>query len=145
MSFNATNGNISSAPIYAAKGWRVIPIRPEGKIPLVNDWPGAATTDTRTIKRWWRKWPKANVGVACGPESGIFVLDVDLKNGKNGENSLKALERKHGKLPETREHRTPTGGRHLFFKCDNSVEVTNKASFAEGLDVRADRGLLAAA
>src|SRR4051794_1011694 len=67
-----------------------------------------ATTNRKRIKAWWAKWPRANIGIATGTRSGIFVLDID---GKVGEASLKALEEKYGHLPKT--VRVKTGrGRH---------------------------------
>ena len=56
-----------------------------------------ASTDATIIRDWWERWPAANVGIATGPESGVFVLDVD---GEDGQASLKGLEAL-GHLPQT--------------------------------------------
>jgi hypothetical protein len=58
------------------------PYTPKGK----ND----ATTDQAQVKTWWKRWPEALVGVYC-EHSGIFALDLDVKNGKNGLESLQGL------------------------------------------------------
>src|SRR5690606_31866218 len=70
-----------------------------------------ATTDPEQLQRWWAQWPSANVGLATGAVSGLFVIDVD---GPAGDLSLKALELRHGALPPTlvaTSGRTD-GGRH---------------------------------
>lgn len=69
---------LESALNYARKGWPVLPCHPQTKRPLV----GAggvknATTDTDIVRPWWRKWPKAMIGLATGQASGLFVIDVD--------------------------------------------------------------------
>jgi hypothetical protein len=136
MGFTASK-NLKRALVYARKRWRVFPISANDKDPpCIAGWPTKATTDPATIKAWWRQFPGANVGLLCGPSSGVFVLDIDVK-GDDGEATLKALERRHGKLPLTREHSTPSGGRHLFFICSASTNVGNRVKFAPGLDTRA--------
>jgi hypothetical protein len=35
------------------------------------------TTDPVEIERDFAKWPKANFGIATGPEAGIFVVEAD--------------------------------------------------------------------
>lgn len=103
---------LDAALDYASRGWRVLLLKPGGKEPLLKRGRGhlGATTDPAKIRAWWSKYPDANVGVLCGPES-FEVLDVD---GEAGARSLAALEALYGPLPETREHRTPHG-RHLCF------------------------------
>ena len=39
----------------------------------------SATLDPDVIARWSERWPDANIGIATGEESGIFVLDCDRK------------------------------------------------------------------
>jgi len=66
------------------------------------------------IHKWWSRQSDANIGVATGQDSGFFVLDVDLPEG---EKSLMDLESTHGKLPETVEQVTGSGGDIYFIKC----------------------------
>jgi putative DNA primase/helicase len=100
-----------------------------------------ATTDRKQIKDWWEKWPKANVGIATGSPSGIFVLDVD---GKVGKASLKKLEAKHGPLPRTVTVKTGKG-RHLYFRCDGARIGNSVKRLANGIDVRGDGGYVVGA
>lgn len=60
----------------AGRGWPVLPVKPQGKEPLTRHGVTDATTNPTKIEAWWRKWPEANVGVACGAP-GPTVLDVD--------------------------------------------------------------------
>jgi hypothetical protein len=43
-----------------------------------------ATTDPNQIERWWAKHPQALIGMPTGAHSGVAVLDLDKKNGKDG-------------------------------------------------------------
>jgi hypothetical protein len=50
----------------AASGFRVLPVSPESKRPLIKDWPNKATSDSTQITAWWKQYPNAMVGVATG-------------------------------------------------------------------------------
>lgn len=111
---------------YARRGWRVFPVVPRKKLPLIKGWPQLATTDLRQIERWWHQEPAANVGMACGAGSGVYVLDID-QHGVDGEAALERLEQHLGDLPPTVAQRTGSGGRQLLFAWPNGHEMRNKA------------------
>jgi hypothetical protein len=137
-----------AARAYAALGWRVLPIRPGGKRPPMNAWQDAATTDPAIIDAWWTGiYRDHGVGVAAGPDSGIWVLDVDVADDKAGDETLADLEDSYGKLPDTVEAITGSGGRHLLFAWPPEVDVRNSASgtLGPGLDVRGAGGQVVAA
>ena len=90
------------------------------------------------VRRWWRRWPEANVGVVTGAVSGLVVLDVDPRHG--GGDSLTALEAIHGPVPHTVESLTGGGGQHLYFRHPGTVVPCR--SIAPGLDVKGDGGLV---
>jgi P4 family phage/plasmid primase-like protien len=73
-----------------------------------------ATKQVKQIKSWWSNKSVSNIGIATGAVSGILVLDIDPRNG--GDKTLRQLEKKHGKLPDTVTARTGGGGKHLVFK-----------------------------
>jgi hypothetical protein len=125
-------GVLAAALTYAARGWRVFPcwwplpdggcacgdLRCEkiGKHPLGKAVPHGrddATTDPDTIGAWWRRWPRANVAIATGRESGLAVLDQDPEHG--GDESLMQLEQDHGAIPDTAVSITGGGGTHSLF------------------------------
>lgn len=132
---------LKSALVYAEMGFRVFPCLPKDKKPLIKEWQNKATTDPDTIGEWWTKTPDANIGVATGHESGFFVLDVDTKEQKVGNQSFTALEAEIGPLPDTLEAKTGTGGRHLLFKMPKR-DVRNKTSFRPDLDIRGNGGYI---
>lgn len=111
---------------YARRGWRVFPCVPGDKRPALKKWQRLATAEPRQVETWWRIRPDANIGVACGPETGLFVIDVD-QHGPDGEAGLAALEARLGPLPPTVEQRTGSGGRHLFFAYPIGRVLRNKA------------------
>jgi hypothetical protein len=130
---------LAAAFDYASRGWRVLPIMPGQKRPPMASWQHAATTDPTTIESWWTQlYRDHGLGVATGPESGIFIIDVDVANGKRGDESLQALEDAYGALPETATVITSTGGTHLYFRYPEGQEIRNSASgrLGEWIDVR---------
>lgn len=74
-----------------------------------------ATRELETAAGWWTVKPQANLGIACGAEYGLVVLDVDTKNGAPGVATLAELVRE-GLIPPTLTADTPSGGCHLYFK-----------------------------
>lgn len=64
-----------------------------------------------------------------------------MKNG--GLETLEALEKKHGPLPNTVCVATGSGGRHYYFKMP-AVRQNNSQNDRTGLDIRADGGLIVA-
>jgi Bifunctional DNA primase/polymerase, N-terminal/Primase C terminal 2 (PriCT-2) len=97
-----------------------------------------ATTDEKTITRWWREYPDAGIGMPTGTASGMIVIDIDSKNGKDGTLALKKL-RHLVPLPKTRTAFTPSGGKHLYFKDPGGIHSSTD-KLGVGLDVRGDGG-----
>lgn len=132
-----------SALEYAKIGLKIIPLRPRTKIPILANWPQAATTDKKTIADWWTDYPDANIGCLTGRDSGIFVIDVDRHGDTDGQISLDDLEAQFGKLPDTVEQITGGGGRQIFFRYPAGATITNKTgsgAIAPGLEIKGDGG-----
>lgn len=119
---------------YAELGWRIFPCAPRQKVPITAHGVKDATVDVAQIQAWWAKWPNANVAVACGKISGVYVLDVDVTEAGdvNGYESLKEFP----PLTWTAWQRTPRGGFHAFFHTTNPP--ANRNSFRPGIDIRGD-------
>lgn len=138
------NETLKTALAYAARGWRVFPLRADSKITL----PGSnghleATTDQVQILSWFDNDKGYNVGVR---PTGFFVLDVDVKNGAPGKQSLAMLEDLHEPIPPTLTHRTPSGGLHYLLRAPDDVTVRQGVNVAApGLDTRTERGYFLAA
>lgn len=93
-----------------------------------------ATSNPAALRRLWRKYPEPLVGVPTGKVSGLFVVDID--SGKHVE-AGEWLERNSPRLPDTRHHRTKSGGLHLLFKYRAGLKST-ASKLAPGVDTRGD-------
>jgi Bifunctional DNA primase/polymerase, N-terminal len=109
---------------YASVGWPVFPCRPnrddcpdptrcECKAPLTLNGFKDASTDPAVIRRWWSRWPDANVAIATGAP-GPDVLDVDVKPDGNGFGALNRLKRAGLVTGAARLIRTRSGGIHVY-------------------------------
>lgn len=126
----------STAVHLATSGTRVFPLVPGGKTPLIKGGGGfrGATTDEATIRGWWAKWPTANIGIACGA-SGIFVVDLDVRDGKPGVPNWTALVGGRA-VPDTYTVRSPSGGVHLYFRAPDTALPSTRGELAAGIDTR---------
>jgi Bifunctional DNA primase/polymerase, N-terminal/Primase C terminal 1 (PriCT-1) len=90
------------------------------------------------IRHWWRVAPHANIGLVTGD---VIVLDVDRRDG--GDQSLKALEHRHGELSSTWRALTG-GGEHVYFSRP-AVQIPCSAKLlGPGLDIRGVGGYVVA-
>lgn len=121
-----------AAVAYARAGWLVLPLRPGAKTPLTKRGVHEATCDVDRVRDWWRRWPRANIGVATGH---VFdVLDVDAPEGFDSLAELRdGIELQL--WPEAVE--TPSGGMHLW-TCP--TRRGNTAGHRPGLDWRGRGG-----
>ena len=123
---------------YAKLGFRVLPLKERDKRPLIEDWPNNATTDEATIRGWWAKWPKANIGIATGRYGGGYfcVLDFDPRNGGGwyGDAGPETL-------PPTWVVHTGGGGRHYYYR---TRELLRGAKLLSGVDLKGEGGYVVA-
>jgi Bifunctional DNA primase/polymerase, N-terminal len=133
----------------ASIGWRVLPISPTSKKPILKNWPVLATIDHGVIDQWWSPggdFPGCKVGIATGVESGIWVLDIDAREA----NGFATLIDRYGitERPPTFIVRTPSGGEHWYFSypSDGREIVTRgyvagqRSRLGPGLDTRGYHG-----
>lgn len=132
---------IDAAKRLAAQGFRVFPLGINAKVPALDgNWQKLATTDPDRIDSLWR-CPvfgdplDYNIGVALGPDD--VVIDVDVRDGKRGAESLRLWEAINDPLPVTYEVTTASGGRHLYFKSELSGNFP--AKLADGIDIKDHR------
>ena len=99
-----------------------------------------ATTDLGQVVKWWKQYPAAAIGLRMGTESGLFVTDIDTKNGAGGLESWAALQAQHGPVSKTRTARTASGGLHIYFKHPGQGRgiKTDAGRLGPGLDLRGD-------
>jgi predicted P-loop ATPase len=77
--------------------------------------------------------PGPGYAVVTGEETGVFVVDVDVKGGVDGYAQLEGL----GELPDTFTVRTSSGGAHFYFKHPG-FRVFNKKP-ASAIDIKGDK------
>ena len=127
----STAGSPAAAESYAKRGFRVVPLHSvvdgvcscergadcngAGKHPRIKAWQENASSDRTKVLEWFRRWPRANVGLAMGGPERLVALDVD---GAEGRASLAKLELLYFPLPETLTSRSgrPDGGEHRIFR-----------------------------
>jgi P4 family phage/plasmid primase-like protien len=157
---------------YAERGWLVLPVHwvnehgrctclhggaapcvSAGKHPSQNNWPDQATSDTDQIIRIWGEHPLANVGIATGAVSGIFVIDVDegiRTNGdyKQGVESKMNLEEEYGQFTPTFTVQTGGGGSQYYYRQPDGYRVKSGTKiFGDhypDIDMRGDGGMVVA-
>lgn len=69
------NEMLQAALAYVKRGWRVLPLN--GKIAITAHGCKDATANLDIITQWWTNNPNANLGIATGAASNLFVLDID--------------------------------------------------------------------
>ncbi len=104
----------------------------------------SATVDEGQIRRWWARWPRANIAIRTGAVSKLVVLDVDPRHF--GLESLAELEAGYGKIPETVQAITGGSGPHLYFAHpgEGIIIKSQAGQLAPGLDVKGDGGYVIA-
>lgn len=141
---------------YAESGWRVIPIywttsgrcacgnpfcTAPGKHPLIKAGSkmANASSDPAQVREWWTRWPDANIAVALGPGTGLFVIDLDIGDETDGFVELNGWAEANGvELPETLESETGSGGRHLFYIWPGGIK--NATGWLPEVDIKAEGG-----
>jgi hypothetical protein len=121
------NERLAAALEYVRRGWKIFPATPWKtgysieKRGFDNGKPWGKTTDEAEVREYWRRLPRANIGLVMGVGSGIFDIECDTVEGhanltKDGAASLRELEAKHGKLPLTLAFESPSGSVHRLFR-----------------------------
>ena len=141
-----------------SQGWAVFPLNPATGRPYDNAAVAAALRipeppkgeggchlarcDQQSVIAMWTAFPDAQIGIATGGASGIYVLDIDRKNGKDG---FAAMDANGWYPPETLWTNTPSGGRHYFFaipRDDLRRWKTDVGGLGPGIDRKGDGGFV---
>ena len=117
-----------------------IPARLDRKSPVGQNWNSRTFSMNEKINFKYN-----NIAILCGPESGIFVIDVDVND--NGLQYFQQLCTKHKYRYDisTTCVLTPSGGIHLYYKYDNhfsanSVRMRTADDRPIGIDIRSTGG-----
>lgn len=148
---------LAAALCYAELGWHVFPIyevvgkgcacnnsdcTSQGKHPRTRKGLNGATTDQDQIRKWWDRYPNADVAIRTGALSKLVVIDVDPRH--DGDKSLAKLEKQYSSLPLTVEVVSGGGGRHIFLRHPGGTIKNSQSLIGPGLDVKADGGYVVA-
>lgn len=98
-----------------------------------------ASSSQQQLKKWWSRWPDANIGIRTGKESFI-AIDIDLPDGPD---NMKKLEKTYGNLPKTVNQKTGGGGYQLFFKPPHT-RIPCKTGLLGNIDIRGEGGYVVA-
>lgn len=133
------NPLMQAALEYEAMGYSVIPLKPKDKISLVQ-WEQYQheRASREQIGKWWRTWPKANIGIATGHISGIDVIDADSKEAAT---DLKRILGDLSNVAIVQTGRKPFGCQ-LYFRAE--VTLHNKTAVKPDIDFRGDGGYVVA-
>ncbi|MDP3939792.1 MAG: bifunctional DNA primase/polymerase [Deltaproteobacteria bacterium] len=142
-----TKTKLDHALELAAQGFYVFPIVAGKKAPpYFKEWQKIATRDTTILRDWWAS-RDFNIGISTSTFAegqALLVVDVDNKGDKHGDETLLRLELEGRELPRTYCQLTPTGGRHLVYRCDTPVRQGANV-LGSGLDIRSRGGYIVAA
>jgi hypothetical protein len=139
----------------ADQGIPVFPLAPGTKRPRFKkghefgDGFRSATTHKPTIRRMWRLGGyDCNIGIPTGPESGLFVIDVDNKGAGAAAND-KAIHDALGltEWPMSYLVLTPSGGWHRGYRCPPQADLLGIGTeqLGPGVDHRGPGGYVVAA
>jgi hypothetical protein len=124
----------------AERGLRVFQIKAGTKDRPLGKWKQLATADPKMAAALWSGNPSANIGIACGVESGVLVIDLDIKGGKDGAAAMRA---RGIELPKSHVQRSPTGGYHVFMRYPAGSGITTGIDLfhdESGVDWRGEGG-----
>ena len=122
---------------YHAKGFSVIPVRPD-KRPFIKweEYQSRQATPEE-ITQWWGHWPDAMIGIVTGELSGLLVIDCDNEA---------AYQKIQELLPDnfiTCIAKTPRGY-HVYFFYPKGQRIGNATGIIEGVDIRGEGGYIIA-
>lgn len=133
--------SLNNALKLAKRGYRVLPVSATSKNPAIGG-VGCyqATTDEDQIRTWWGERPNARVGVAAG--EGLVVIDLDVKDGKDGIAAFTRWAQEHD-VSWRPTVTTPSGGQHVYFRTQSNFSNT-VGKLLDGVDVRSMGGYVVA-
>lgn len=129
----AANRALAAALRLAGDGFAVYPVGCD-KRPACPHGFKDAVTEVLEVASLWELYPAPLVGVACGLVSHLVVLDIDCTP------QAKAWWLAHrGELPQTRVHRTRSGGLHCLFADGDGIR-RSVGRICRGVDVLGEGG-----
>lgn len=144
---------LESALDLARRGFFVFPLAQGTKDQPIVKFKEQATRDEVTIRRWWTCPVTGfergyNIGIYAGKylpdEEGVMqalvIVDIDLKEKKNGFETAEYLDLVEGKtLSPTFSQNSASGGKHCIYRWPVVVKQ-GESVLGNGLDIRSSGG-----
>lgn len=133
---------LAAALELATRGYRVFPLVQNGKTPVHDgNWRKLASTDPARIKEMWtcpvmEAELDYNIGIALS--ANTLVVDVDTRDGKQGDKQLALLEAIYDSLPPTYTVDSANGGEHRYYSVEDSSLFAAKLS--TDIDLKGEGG-----
>lgn len=112
---------------------RIFPIKAGAKFPpCIKDNLRLASSDPQQIREWAVQFPGCNWGLSLYGGETLIVVDVDTKEGKNGQATYDDHALMYG-WPPTETVRTPSGGFHEYYEGKH-IFALGIRGFGDGID-----------
>lgn len=129
--------------MYIDNNIKIIPILPNQKIPMIDNWNNDCSSDYFQILYWYEQNKDINVAIPCY-ENNLFVIDLDRHDKeKDGVINFQRLLDHLGIDAcdfKTLIQETPSGGYHYIFKSDDDLAkvkgLANAFQDYPGIDLR---------
>ncbi|MFA5379917.1 MAG: bifunctional DNA primase/polymerase [Dehalococcoidia bacterium] len=134
--------HLEAALAYLDHGIGVVPLVPGEKNPIIKSWREyQKRLPTRAeVEGWWKKHPRANVGLVTGRVSNLLVVDLDKYKPDYSEDIANEY------FPDslvTPTATSPRGGQHLYFTFPDA-DLTVGVATLPGIDFRGEGGYIVA-
>ena len=126
--------DIISKALEVAEDYPVFPCDSK-KRPVCQGGFKAATQDPDEIERLFAISGAALIGIPTGEVSGVSVIDIDVRDGKQGK---EWVDKNAEMLGVTRVAETQSGGWHYYYR--HVPDIRNRAGIDGCVDVRGDGG-----
>lgn len=128
---------------YIDNNIKIIPILPNEKIPMIENWNNDCSSDYFQILYWYEQNNDINFAIPCY-ENNLFVIDLDRHDKeKDGVVNFQRLLDDLGIDAcdfKTLMQETPSGGYHYIFKSDDDLAkvkgLANAFQDYPGIDLR---------
>ncbi len=129
---------------YIDMGFSVVPLARGTRVPpkgftLAKYFSERATKEN--LAEWCKQYPGCNLGIITGQISGVCAVDLD-KDKKEFDEKIE-LEYFSDSLL-TPISKTPSGGRHLYFRTPNGTRIGPKTGILPAIDLRCDDSYIVA-
>ncbi len=135
---------LSFVKYYINKGILIVPLQPRSKYNFIIKRFKKPIKTMLEAEYIWGICSNANISAPTGKKyNDWIVLDIDVKNGINGVESIKAIMKERGLvLPDTAVSKSGSGGFHCYYRNIKNTTVTSSNGKRLGIDIRAENAYI---